>query len=101
MSNNNNLFRNLRQTNSVDSQSESGSNRSRRPLSHHETTDDDSSDYSLTDDESLDGTIKQKVRIFYYNIICYNIIIIIHLFSRLIVIYHWRITMHLGRQMLH
>ncbi|XP_025407258.1 guanine nucleotide exchange factor DBS-like isoform X2 [Sipha flava] len=39
---------------------ETGSNRGRRPLSHHETTDDDSSDYSLTDDESLDGTIKPK-----------------------------------------
>lgn len=56
------FFRNLRQTNSLDNQSETGSNRGRRPLSHHETTDDDSSDYSLTDDESLDGTvIKQKV----------------------------------------
>jgi len=55
-----NVNRNLRQTHSLDNQSETGSNRSRRPLSHHETTDDDSSDYSLTDDESLDGTIKQK-----------------------------------------
>jgi len=56
------FYRNLRQTHSVDNQSETGSNRGRRPLSHHETTDDDSSDYSLTDDESLDGTvIKQKV----------------------------------------
>jgi len=56
-----NVYRNLRQTHSLDNQSENGSNRSRRPLSHHETTDDDSSDYSLTDDESLDGTIKQKI----------------------------------------
>lgn len=58
-----NLYRNLRQTHSMDNQSETGSNRGRRPLSHHETTDDDSSDYSLTDDESLDETIKQKVSI--------------------------------------
>lgn len=56
-----NVYRNLRQTHSLDNQSETGSNRGRRPLSHHETTDDDSSDYSLTDDESLDGTIKQKI----------------------------------------
>lgn len=56
------FYRNLRQTHSLDNnQSEIGSNRGRRPLSHHETTDDDSSDYSLTDDESLDGTIKSKV----------------------------------------
>jgi deferrochelatase/peroxidase EfeB len=55
------FYRNLRQTHSFDNQSETGSNRGRRPLSHHETTDDDSSDYSLTDDESLDGTIKPKV----------------------------------------
>lgn len=54
-------YRNLRHTHSLDNQSETGSNHGRRPLSHHETTDDDSSDYSLTDDESLDGTIKQKV----------------------------------------
>lgn len=63
-----NLCRNLRQTHSMDNQSDTGSNRSRRPLSHHETTDDDSSDYSLTDDESLDETIKQKVSSYnYYN----------------------------------
>lgn len=62
-----NEFRNLRQTHSLDNQSEAGSNRGRRPLSHHETTDDDSSDYSLTDDESLDGIIKQKVSQCYSN----------------------------------
>lgn len=62
-----NIFRNLRQTHSLDNQSEAGSNRVRRPLSHHETTDDDSSDYSLTDDESLDGIIKQKVSRYYSN----------------------------------
>lgn len=63
-----NLCRSLRQTHSMDNQSDTGSNRSRRPLSHHETTDDDSSDYSLTDDESLDETIKQKVSSYnYYN----------------------------------
>ncbi|XP_050424348.1 guanine nucleotide exchange factor DBS-like [Adelges cooleyi] len=51
---------NLRHTHSLDNQSDSNSTRGRRPLSHHETTDDDSSDYSYTDDESLDETIKQK-----------------------------------------
>lgn len=65
-----NLYRNLQQTHSLDNQSETGSNRGRRPLSHHETTDDDSSDYSLTDDESLDGTIKQKVSQNYSNCLC-------------------------------
>uniref|UniRef100_A0A2S2NIS7 Guanine nucleotide exchange factor DBS n=2 Tax=Schizaphis graminum TaxID=13262 RepID=A0A2S2NIS7_SCHGA len=63
---------NLRQTHSLDNQSETGSNRGRRPLSHHETTDDDSSDYSLTDDESLDGTIKQKVADSYISLADYN-----------------------------
>jgi len=55
----------------MDNQSETGSNRGRRPLSQHETTDDDSSDYSLTDDESLDGTIKQKVSYFYQKMLFY------------------------------
>ncbi|CAI6350677.1 unnamed protein product [Macrosiphum euphorbiae] len=63
---------NLRQTHSLDNQSETGSNRGRRPLSHHETTDDDSSDYSLTDDESLDGTIKQKIADSYISLADYN-----------------------------
>lgn len=63
-----NFYRNLRQTHSLDNQSETRSNRGNRPLSHHETTDDDSSDCSLTDDESLDGTvIKQKVSNCYSN----------------------------------
>lgn len=69
------VYRNLRQTHSFDNQSETGSNRGRRPLSHHETTDDDSSDYSLTDDESLDGTIKQKT-VSYIERHHYNLILI-------------------------
>lgn len=81
-----NWCRNLRQTNSMDNQSETGSNRSRRPLSHHETTDDDSSDYSLTDDESLDGTIKQKVNFIRIN--CYNHCNTLLYYNRQIVIYH-------------
>lgn len=76
----------MRQTHSLDNQSESGSNRGRRPLSHHETTDDDSSDYSLTDDESLDGTIKPKVSQI-KSVITIQLLYFIKFF-RLIVMYH-------------
>lgn len=79
------MFRNLRETHSLDNQSETGSNRGRRPLSHHETTDDDSSDYSLTDDESLEGTIKLKVNQYiyiYFLIISYSIIYINYFLGR-------------------